>query len=229
MKKTLIAASLALGFGLSGGAMAAMFDFDAEANERGGNPLEFSAGGLTLNAYGRAGSYDLENADFKYAYLDAGPKSGLGVCGSVYRASRAGDGDTASGDDFAGGTNECNPSSDDNMQASKLEWLAFFKGEVNIAEEFRVDGFQLYGNHEDYGSEIAWISVDGGIWESVAVDEDGHVDMGGRVVSGFGIRMGEGMEGYVGHLDVSQVPVPGTLGLIGLGLLGLGAVRRKTA
>ena len=226
MKKTLIAASLALGFGLSSGAMASTFDFDAETNERGAKPLVFSSGGMTMSALGLAGSYDWITADPKYAYLDAGPKSGLGVCGSVYRASRAGDGDTASGDDFAGGTNECNPSSDDNMQDSKSEWLVFSK--VNMSD-YRVDGFQLFGNHEDFSGDTAWITVNGGTWESVTVDEDGHVDMQGRVVTSFGIRMGEGMAGYVGHLDVSQVPVPGTLGLIGLGLLGLGALRRKTA
>ncbi len=224
MKKALIAASLALGFGLSGGAMGATFDFDAETNERGGIPLVFSAGGMTIAAFGLSGSYDPESADLKYAYLDAGPKSGLGVCGSVYRASRAGD--TASGDDFAGGKNECNPDSDDNMQDSKSEWLVFIEAGLS---DFRVDGFQLFGNHEDYSSDTAWITVDGENWESVAVDADGHVDMGGRVVTAIGIHMDSGTQGYIGHLDVSQVPVPGTLGLLGLGLLGLGAVRRKTA
>ena len=227
MKKALIAASLTLGFGLSGGAMATTFDFDAETNERGANPLVFSSGGMTIIAVGLAGSYVFEDAEWTYAYLDAGVKSGLGVCNSVYRASRVGD--TAGGDDFAGGVNECSNNSDDNMADAKSEWLAFFKGEQDDSEEFRVDGFQLFGNHVDYGSDTAYITVDGFTWESVAVDDNGHVDLGGRVVSGLGIRVDAGLEGYVGHLDVSQVPVPGTLGLLGLGLLGLGAMRRKAA
>lgn len=226
MKKALIAASLALGFGLSGGAMATTFDFDAETNERGANPLVFSSGGMTIGAVGLAGSYDYRDAEWTYAYLDAGPKSGLGVCGSVYRADRLGD--TSDGNDFSGGTNECNPSSDDNMADAKSEWLAFFKG-AQDNEEFRVGGFQLFGNHVDYGSDTAYITVDGFTWETVAVSETGYVDMGGRVVVGLGIRVDQGLEGYVGNLDVSQVPVPGTLGLLGLGLLGLGAMRRKTA
>lgn len=227
MKKALIAASLALGFGLSGGAVAATFDFDAETNERGANPLVFSAGGMTIAAVGLAGSYDFLDADWTYAYLDAGPKSGLGVCGSVYRADRVGD--TEGGDDFVGGVNECKSNSDDNMADAKSEWLAFFKGAPSSGVNFRVDGFQLFGNHVDYGSDTAYITVDGETWEAVAVNENGYVNMGGRLVVGLGIRIDQGLEGYVGNLDVSQVPVPGTLGLLGLGLLGLGAVRRKMA
>jgi hypothetical protein len=38
---------------------------------------------------------------------------------------------------------------------------------------------------------------------------------------------GDLSHGMVAGFDVQEVPVPGTLGLLGLGLLGLGAVRRQ--
>lgn len=40
---------------------------------------------------------------------------------------------------------------------------------------------------------------------------------------------GELSHGMIAGMSISEVPVPGTLSLLGLGLLGLGAVRRKVA
>lgn len=226
MKKLLIAASVVFGMGLSGVAAAATFDFDADTEERGGNPLMFTSGGMTLQAFGVQGSYDWKLADQSYAYLDAGPKSGLGVCGNVYRASRVGD--TVGGNDYSGSVNECNPNSDDNMADSKQEWLAFFGLGRSGYKEFRADGVQMWGNHVDYGSDTVYVTVNGYTWTPVAV-VDGYADLGGFKTFGLGIRVDQGLEGYVGRLDVSEVPVPGTLGLLGLGLAGLGALRRKKA
>jgi hypothetical protein len=227
MKKLLIAASVVFGMGLSGVAAAATFDFDADTEERGGNPLTFTSGGMTMVAVGLQGSYDFDSADLSNAYLDAGPKSGLGVCGSVYRASRVGD--TASGNDYSGSVNECNPNSDDNMADSKQEWLVLSRVDRSGAsKDFRADGVQMWGNHQDYGSDTVYITVDGFTWTPVAV-VDGYADLGGFRTGAFGIRVDQGLEGYVGRLDVSEVPVPGTLGLLGLGLAGLGALRRKKA
>ena len=227
MKKLLMAASVALGLGVSGLAAAATFDFDAETNERGGQPLSFSSDGMNLLAFGLQGSYSIGLADNSFAYLDTGPKSGLGVCGKVYRRGRVGD--TAGGDDFPGGINECNPDSDDNMKDSKQEWLVLARVDKNDNQkDFRVDGFKLWGNHVNYGSDTVWVTTDGSNWEAVAV-VDGYASLGGRRVDAIGIHADKGMEAYVGRLDLSEVPVPGTLGLLGLGLAGLGAVRRRKA
>ena len=227
MKKLLIAASVAVGLGASALATAATFDFDAETNERAGQPLVFSADGMNLLALGLTGSYDLSLADSAFAYVDAGPKSGLGVCGNVYRPSRIDD--TAGGDDFLGSVNECNPNSDDNMDDAKQESLVLLRLDRNGNQKgFRVDGFSVWGNHVDYGSDTVWVTTDGYNWSAMAV-VDGYVDMGGIRVAGLGIHVDQGLAGYVGGMDVSEVPVPGTLGLLGLGLAGLGALRRRKA
>ncbi len=227
MKKLLLAATVAMGLGVSAAASAATFDFDAETNERGGQPLSFTSDGMNLLAWGLKGSYDFFYADESNAYLDAGPKSGLGVCGKLYRAGRVGD--TTGGDDFLGSVNECNPNNDDNMEDAKSEWLVFARVDKNsLAKDFRIDGFSVWGNHEDYASDTVWVTTDGVTWNAVAV-VDGYADMGGIRVSAIGIHVDQGLEGYVGGLDVSEVPIPGTLGLLGLGLAGLGAVRRRKA
>jgi hypothetical protein len=86
----------------------------------------------------------------------------------------------------------------------------------------------MWGNHVNYGSDTVYVTTDGFTWNPVAV-VDGYASLGGIKTFGLGIRVDQGLEGYVGRLDVSEVPVPGTLGLLGLGLAGLGAIRRRKA
>ena len=64
-----------------------------------------------------------------------------------------------------------------------------------------------------------------GIWNGTWNTSDMTWDNNSRVLGCQGC--GGLSHGIIAGMSVSEVPVPGTLGLLGLGLLGLGAVRRR--
>ena len=212
--------------------MAASYDFDADEDERGGQPLNFG----DLNVYGAeldgslgslgdavAKAYDEYRAGGgASAYLDAGYQSGLGVCGDVFLPGQT------------GGNNKCNPGNDDNLTVDEVLLFVFDTvkaiGEVN-----------LFGNHKGLidGSKVL-----------VATDTNGFQLLnviGGKIELGFSLTKlavfgafsnqawGAGTDVWdVGKnhnqlyvAGINEVPIPAAAWLFGSALLGLTGLRRR--
>ena len=203
------------------------YDFDADENERGGQPLNFG----DLNVYGGHlidnGSYvELESA---YAYLDAGTKSGLGVCkGSVDNS--AGGGSPSANKCFTstGGW----ASSDDNMQVNEVLGFVFDAAKI-------ISNVGINGAHEDMpdGTKIlVWTDTGGfDLLEVIA----GKISLGFELteMAIFGPlggwyanqwKWGRGTTADQLYIaGINAVPIPAAAWLFGSALLGLTGLRRR--
>ncbi len=191
------------------------YDFDADENERGGQPLNFG----DLNVYGARlidnGSY--VQAERANAYLDSGKKAGLGVCGTLLAQQE--------------GTNWCNPSSDDNLQANEVLGFVF-------DTEKKISNVGINAPHADMadGSKVLiWTDTQGFDLLSVVA---GKITLGFKLtemaifgpMSGWYAKQwkwGQGTESSLYVAGINAVPIPAAVWLFGSALLGLTGLRRR--
>ena len=215
------------------------YDFDADENERGGQPLNFG----DLNVYGGllvdGAPGDSPSVVRAHAYLDAGTKSGLGVCREKVDNSAGGG---------APGANKCFTAgggyagSDDNMQ--KNEVLGFVFDVSKKISEVGLHGGDVTG-HADLadGTKIL-------IWTDSATDGGFKLlsSLGGQIKLGFELtrmaifgsmsqfykdymadnfKMGTTSANNLYVAGINEVPIPAAAWLFGSALLGLTGLRRR--
>lgn len=180
------------------------YDFDADENERGGQPLNFG----DLNVYG------YKNGSEANAYLDSGNLAGLGVCGTLL--------------DQQDGTNWCNPASDDNLQVNEV--LKFvFDASKNISV-VGVNGAHKHANGEwvriwtdTQGWDLLQIAADkitlGFYLTTLQIFGQGTFSDGKNEYRGSSTNL------YVA--GINEVPIPAAAWLFGSALLGLTGLRRR--
>lgn len=193
-------------------ASAATFDYTAIADgtfagtgptgELGGATLTHSIGGISVDA---TGTY---NGGAAFAYLDSG-NAGMGVCKVI------------------NGSNQCDPSSDDNVTSGESLILTFnqivkfdaisFKGEGHIVSALDGDYLNLTVDGSDLGAK----SIDQNDWDFFAT-------LTGKVFEfTFLDENSGGDQFYMSAVTVSAVPLPPALLLFGAALGGLGLITRR--
>ena len=201
---------------------AATFNFvdlaNAQVTEQGYQPYVTSDDGITVTASGRS----FNGASTYYAYLDKGIGSnaaGLGVCKVQF----------------------CSGSSDDNVTLNELLNLSF-------SEMVKITGITFRnGEHGTTFDGDAGYAVDDPtattLLEFSAFDPEFPTALINRTGSSFQFIAGSTWQGvttendgrrlYISAItvekidDLSEVPEPGTIGLLGLGLVGLGLRFRR--
>ncbi len=210
------------------------YDFDADNNERGGQPLNF----VDLNVYGGllvdGGPGVDPSVVGAYAYLDAGPDSGLGVCrGSVNNAGTAGVNKCFTSGGIAAG-------SDDNLQENEV--LGFVFGVSKIISDIGINIGVGSGHAQAYDG------IDVLIWSDAAGADGGFKllsTLGGKITLGFELTrlavfgsMSAYYTDYMGKIGttshdalyvagINAVPIPAAVWLFGSALLGLTGLRRR--
>lgn len=183
-----------------------------------------------------------------YAYLDAG-KAGLGVCRTLNSAGNA----KLNQKNPGSGANLCNPSSDDNVNTYNglVEGLQF-----SFNENISISKIWLNNNHDpDYGLTGDTVVIGGNLYTFSAADKDaGNPQLGwiyqfagasGDFINGQTLSIDyflpgpnsqmTGDEFYISAIEFNRappdrdtnVPLPSTLALFGLGLAGMAARRRN--
>lgn len=200
LKATLMAAALIAPFGAQAGIL--NFIDLANVTEAGYSVLNLSVGGANVAITGSATNDDDPN---QFAYLDA-DAGGLGVCKDL----------TAS--------LQCTPSNDDNLTVE--ETLSFvFDRDVTI------NNFWFNNNHDGGLATGDKVTIDGNQYD-VALGVVG----GANGIGSFTVAAGDTLnveyynqQLYISGMEVTSVPEPATLGLMGLGLLGLALRSRRKA
>ena len=184
------------------------YDFDADEDERGDQPLNFG----DLNVYG------YKNGSDANAYLDSGPRAGLGVCGVLSSQAQTGTG------------NKCNPSSDDNLQVNEILKFVFdaSKGITSVG---------INGPHIPANGKWVQIWTDTQGWDLLQVAAD-KITLGFYLTTlkifGQGTYQDVKTQKYYDGTDtdlyvagINEVPIPAAAWLFGSALLGLTGLRRR--
>lgn len=177
---------------------------NGDVGEAAFQELVWTVDNITLTATGSTVAGDA------WAYLDQGD-AGLGVCSLGLKTDNK-------------GPNQCDPGSDDNVTTGEILNISFDQlVNVNLAAStFRDANHNVHG--DDHLLEVN--KNDGAGWVYVTAANDVFE------TTAFSLRASshpnDVHQFYVDALSVS-VPEPGTLALMGLGLAGLGFVRRRKA
>jgi hypothetical protein len=185
------------------------YDFDADENERGGQPLNFGDLNVTGHAKGQKGAY---------AYLDSGNLAGLGVCKGPISPGTTGT------------NNKCNTpgtgSSDDNLQVDEMIKFVF-----DTAKQIEVG---INGPHRSADGHSVLIWTDAGNWDLLTVVA-GKITLGAQHIGLMTLKIfGQGDFGQKGRTTtdlyvagINEVPLPAAVWLFGSALLGLAGLRRR--
>ena len=202
---------------MASSANAVVIDFQAMA-EAGGSHGESAWDPLTLSYTEFGVSITAtQNGQDAYAYLDSG-NGGLGVCGRLY--------DTNSANSITNsGSNLCNLGSDDNVTTNESLFFVF-DTDVTINTIWfnnNHDGDRsLLGDMINIGGS-AYTFTNGGFY----VNSFTTVPYNVAANTVFEISFNN-EQFYVDAMDISaSVPAPASIVLLGLGLFGIGAIRRK--
>lgn len=218
LKKTLAFTCLTL----SMGANAAIYDLDADTNERAGGDgdgleIHYGAGDFILSAYNYDSGSPYDDAVKIYAYLDdSGGQDGGGACQ----------------------TNDCAGIPDDNLsRVSNNEMLGLQVLSGNI------EAFSLWGDHQDYQPDQVLIDIDGFGTSSDFELFNVSYRLGGEAFIDLGLNASSQL--FITTIDANKsselylsavytqgslppVPVPAAAWLFGSALLGLIGISRRS-
>lgn len=213
----------------TGPATAALLDFRAAAEPAGLGESAYQP--LELKDHAVFGGFDITVQGFlgdveTHAYLDAN-NAGLGVCSS---------GVSSTGPNPGSGANVCGDASDDNVTVREFVKLTF-------NEAVTVSAIWLNNNHDDdasltgdtvtiNGTDVLFAAGD--IDPARSSGSDGNGDTDFLYSNLFSFAAGDMMtiayndeEFYLSAMEVQRVPLPTTIALLVMGLLGIGVARRR--
>ena len=235
-KTALVSSFICAGILCSGSAFAASFDFAARADNTGGlpngtgesawnnaTPYSWTVDGITVTATAR----NLANTQERFVYADSN-NAGLGVCTTLNGGASTGATMSTS--------NLCNPSNDDNITQFDVLDLVFDQ-KVIIDALTLVNGSHGTSFTGDFGVAVdfAGTPTDAMLHFTHLLTQNNVVNPGVLTGTNFSFISNTSISGHTGNsrqlyinaLEANPVPEPSTMLLLGSGLIGLIAWRKK--